>query len=89
MISLLLSDVRDGGKTLPRYASTGSSHVSTEPYGNDSYHVAAISLKEKGKRCSFITSRLTPFSLTVFAILRNLPRCSLGSSLGWPVNWFY
>ena len=60
--------------------------VSTEPYGNDSYHVAAISLIEKGKRCSFITSGLTPFSLTVFSILRNLPRCSLGSSMGWPVN---
>ena len=55
MISLLVSDVRDGGKNLPRYASTSSSHVSTEPYGNDSYHVATISLKEKGKRCRFIT----------------------------------
>ena len=86
MISLLLSVVRDGGRNLPRNASTNSSHVSTEPYGNDSYHVAVISLKEKGKRCSFITSGLTPFSLTVFAILRNLPRCSLGSSVGWPVN---
>ena len=51
---------------MPRNASTNSSHVSTDPYGNDSYHVAAISLKEKGKRCSFITSSLTPFSLTVF-----------------------
>ena len=86
MIFLLLSVVRDGEKNLPRYASTSSSHVSTAPYGNDSYHVAAISLKEKGKRCSFITSSLTPFSLTVFAILRNLLRCSLGSSVGWPVN---
>ena len=86
MISLLLSDVRDGGENLPRYASTSSSHVSIEPHGNDSYHVAAISLKEKGKRCSFITSSLTPFNLTVFTILRNLPRCSLGSSVGWPVN---
>ena len=69
-----------------RNASTNSSHVSTKPYGNDSYHVAAISLKEKEKKCIFITSCLTPFSLTVFAILRNLPRCSLGSSVGWPVN---
>ena len=86
MISLLLSDVRDEGKNLHRNASTSSSHVSTEPYDNDSYHVAAISLKETGKRCSFITSGLTPFSLTVFAILRNLPRCSLGSSVGWLVN---
>ena len=85
MISLLLLDVRDGAKNLPRYASTVSSHVSTESYGNDSYHVAAISLMEKKKRCSFITSGLTPFSLTVFAILRDLPRCSLGSSVGWPV----
>ena len=56
MISLLLSDVRDGGKNLPGYASTSFSHVSTEPYGNDSYHLAAISLKEKGKRCSFIVT---------------------------------
>ena len=86
MISLLFSVVRDGGKNLPRNASTNSSHVSTKPYGNDSYHVAAISLKEKGKRCSFITSSLTPLSLTVFAILRNLPRCSLGSLVGLPVN---
>ena len=75
-----------GEKNLPRYDSTSSSHVSIEPYDNDSYHVATISLKEKGKRCSFITSGLTPFSLTVFAILRNLLRCSLGSSVGWPVN---
>ena len=74
-----------GEKNQPRNASTNSSHVSIEPYGNDSYHVAAISLKEKGKRCSFITSGLTLFSLTVFAILRNLPRCSLGSSVGWLV----
>ena len=75
-----------GGGNLPRNSSTNSSHVSTEPYGNDSYHVAAISLREKGKRCSFITYGLTPFSLTLFAILRNLLRCSLGSSVGWPVN---
>ena len=53
IISLLLSEVRNGGKNLPKYASTSSSQVSTEPYGNDSYHVAAISLKENGKRCSF------------------------------------
>ena len=86
MISLLLSDVRDGGKNRPRYASTSSSHVSIKPYGNDSYHVDAISLKEKGKRCSLITSGLTPLSLIMFVILRNLPRCSLGSSVGWPVN---
>ena len=50
MISLLLLIVRDGGKNMPRYASTNSSHVSTGPYGNDSYHVAVVSLKEKGKR---------------------------------------
>ena len=87
-ISLLLLDVRDGGKNLPREASTSSSHVSTEPYGNESNHVATISLKEKGKCCSLITSSLTPFGLTVLAILRNLPRCSLGSSVGWHVNWF-
>ena len=74
------------GEKLPRYASTSSSYISTEPYGNDSYHVAAISLKEKGKRCSFITSGLTPLSLTVFSILRNLPRCSFGYSVGWLVN---
>ena len=86
MISLLLSVVRDGGKNLLRNAYTNSSHVSTDPYGNDSYHMAAISLKEKGKRCSFFTSSLTLFSLTVFTILRNLPICSLGSSVGWPVN---
>ena len=82
MISLLLSVVRDRGKDLPKNASTNSSHVSTEPYGNDSYHVVAISLKEKGKRCSFITSGLTPLNLIMFAIRRNLPRCSLGSSVG-------
>ena len=86
MISLLLSVVRDGGENLPRNDSTNSSHVSTDPYGNDSYHVAIISLREKGKRCSFITSGHTLFNLTVFSILRNLPRCSLGSSVGWPVN---
>ena len=86
MISLLLSYVRDGGKNLPKYASTSSSHVSNEPYGNDSYHVAAISLKEKGKKCSFITSSLIPFNITLFSILGNLPRFSLGPSVGWPVN---
>ena len=86
MIYLLLSEVRDGGKNLPKYVSTNSSQVSIEPYGNDSYQVAAISLKENGKRCSFITSGLTPFSFSVFAILRNLPRCSLGSSMGWLMN---
>ena len=75
-----------GEKNLPRNASTNFSHVSTEPYGNNSYHVATISLKEKWKRCSFITSGLTPFRLTVFAILRNLTRCSLGSLVGGLVN---
>ena len=44
------------GENLPRNASTNSSHVSTEPYGNDSYHVATISLKEKGKRCYHLWS---------------------------------
>ena len=48
--------------------------------------MAAISLKEKGKRCNLITSGLTPFSFIVLAILRNLPTCSLGSSVGWPIN---
>ena len=63
MISLLHSNVRDGGNNQPKYASTSSSQVSTEPYGNDSYHVAAISLKENGKRCNFIEFGLTPFKL--------------------------
>ena len=49
MISLLLSKVRDGGKNLPKYASTSSSQVSTEPYGNDSYHVVVTSLEENGR----------------------------------------
>ena len=71
-----------GGKNLPKYASTNSSQVSTEPYGNDSYHVAAISLKENGKICNFITSSLTPFSFTVFSILRNFPKCSFRSRWG-------
>ena len=73
-LNLILSVVRDGGKNLPRNASTNSVHVSIEPYGNDSYHVAAISLKEKGKRCSFITSGLTQFSLTVFT---DRPICAM------------
>ena len=51
-----------------------------------SIHVAAVSLRENGNICSLMTSGLTPFSFTVLAILRNLPRCSFGSSVGWPVN---
>ena len=50
------------------YASTNSSQVFTDPTGNESNHVAAKSLSEKGKSCSLITSGLTPFSLTMLAI---------------------
>ena len=82
VISLLRSEVRDGGKNMLRYASISSSHVLTDPYGSESNHVAVISLKEKGNNYSLITSGLTPFNLTVLAILRNHPKCSLGSSVG-------
>ena len=64
------------------YASTNSSQVFTNPTDNESNQVAATSLSEKGKSYSLITSGLTPFSLTVLAILMNLPICSLGSSEG-------
>ena len=58
----------------------------TDPYGKDSNQLVVISLNENRNSCSLITSRLTPFSLTVLDILKNLLRCSLGSSLGCPVN---
>ena len=64
------------------YASTNSFQVFTDPTGKESNHVAATSLNEHGKSCSLINSNLTPFSLTVLAMLMNLPICSLGSSEG-------
>ena len=45
-----------------------------------------MSLKEKGKSCSLITSGLTQYNFIVLAILRNLLKCSFGSSVGWLVN---
>ena len=59
---------------------TNSSQLFTDPTGNESNHVVATSLSEKGKSYNLITSGLTPFNLTVLAILMNLPICSLGSS---------
>ena len=85
-MSLLLSKVRTGGKNLSIKASTNSSQPSTDPYGIDSNQLAATSFNKKGNNYSLMIFRLTLFSLTVFAILRNLPRCSLGFSLGCPVN---
>ena len=70
------------------YASTNSSQVFTDPTSNKSNHVVVVSLSENGKSCNLITSGLTPFSFIVLVILINLPMCSLGSSDGWPVNWF-
>ena len=58
----------------------------TDPYGKDSNQLVVISLNENRNSCSLITSRLTLFSLTVLDILKNLLRCSLGSSLGCLVN---
>ena len=57
-------------------AEPHSSQVFIDPTGNESNHVVAIFLNEKGKSCSLITSGLTPFSLIVLAILMNLPICS-------------
>ena len=41
--------VRAGGKNLLIYASTNSSQVFIDPTGNESNHVAATSLSEKGE----------------------------------------
>ena len=65
-----------------KYSSTSFSQLLTDPYDRDSSQLAAMSLSENGNSCSLITSGLTPFSLTMLAILKNLPKCSFGSSLG-------
>ena len=49
IISPLLSTVRAGGKNPLIYASTNSSQVFTDPPNNESNHVAATSLSEKGE----------------------------------------
>ena len=89
IISLLLSDVRADGKNLSIKASTSSSQLLTDPYLKDSNQLVVASLSENGNNCNFMTYGFTPFSLTVFVILENLPRCSLRSSLGCPMNWCY
>ena len=86
IISLLLFEVRAGGKNLSIKASTNSSQLSIDPYGIDSNQLAATSLNEKENNYNLIIFRLTPFSLIVFTFLINLPRCLLGFSLGCPVN---
>ena len=88
IISPLLSKVRARGKNLLKYASTSSSQLLTDPYGRDSNQLAAMSLRENGNNNSLITYGLTPFSLTVLAILKNMARSSFGSSLVCLVNWF-
>ena len=45
-------------------------------------------LRTQTSSCSLIVSGFTPFNFTVLAILKNLPRCSFGSSLGCLVNWY-
>ena len=72
-----------------KYASTSSSQFLTDPYGRDLNQLDAMFLSENGNNRSLITSRLTQFSLTMLAILKNLPRCSFGSSLGCPMIRFY
>ena len=69
-----------------KYASTNSSQLLTDPYGRDSNQLSTMSLSENGNNYNLITSGSTPFSLTVLAILKNLPMCSFGSSLGYLVN---
>ena len=86
IISPLLFEVRVRGKNLLKYAN--SSQLLTNPYGRDSNQLVEMSLSENGNNCSLITSGLTPFSLIMLVILKNLPRCSFGSSLGCLVNWF-
>ena len=88
IISPFLSEVRARGKNLLKYASTSSSQLLTDPYSRDSNQLAAMSLRENGNNNSLITYGLTPFSLTVLVILKNLPRSSFGSSLVCLVNWF-
>ena len=87
IISLFLSYVRVGGKNLSIKASPNSFQLLTYPHDKDLNQLATISLNENRNSCSLITSRLSPFSFIVFDILQNLPRCSLGSSLGCPVYW--
>ena len=89
IIYLLLSDVRAGEKNLFIKASTNSSRLLIDPYCKDSNQLVFVSLSENGNSCNFMTFGLNPFSFTMFAILKNLQRCSLGSSLGCPVNWCY
>ena len=48
---------------------------------------AIVFLGENGNNRSLLTYGLTLFSFTVFVILKNLSRCSLGSSLGCLMNW--
>ena len=69
-----------------KYDSTSSSQFLIDPYGRDSNQLAIMSLSENGNNCTLIISEWTPFSLTVLVILKNLPRCSFGSSLGCLVN---
>ena len=69
-----------------RYASISSSHVLTDPYGRDSNQLIVVSLNENRNSYNLITSGLTSLNFTMFSILKNLPRCSFGSSLRCLVN---
>lgn len=88
LISLLSIVVLLDVKYLAKKTFFNSSHVVMELDGKDWSQALALSLKEKGKRRNYISSRLTPLTFTISAYCINIDRWRFGSSLGLPKNWF-
>jgi len=77
--------VLEGGKNRVRNACLIWSHEVIEPTSNEWNQALALSLKEKGKRCSLTASW---FAFKVPPSLKKVEICRFGSSVGDPENWF-
>src|SRR6266487_6129061 len=77
-----------GGKYLARKTFFNSFHVVTELGCRDWSQALALSRNENGNKRSLIASGLIPLALTVSAYCKNVDKCRLGSSVGFPENWF-
>jgi len=72
----------------PRNAFLSWSHDVIKPFCKEWNPALALSLDEKGKRCSFMASGVTPFAFKVPLSLRKVAIWRFGSWEGDPENWF-
>jgi len=87
LMSVLSLAVLPGGKYLLSKAFERASQVMNELGSSFCGQSLALFLSENMMSLSRIASVVTSLSLIVSHFARNLRRCTLGLSEGWPPNW--